>query len=254
VARKYTRKQLKKPDEFITFSFKVWQFLRAHSLQALVSLGVAGVIIGTTWLYTTFSDSRAQERTSRVSRGVEIYNQTVIPTTENLPKSDDGIPRYKTRADKLRAAEEEFDKILTASSSGGLGRSTLLLRASARFDRGRYAEAAKDYQKFLAETDEDYLRPIVEEALGYCYEGMGKLDDALAAFRRIGSEGGEARFTSMYHEARILAKKGQVKEAVALLHGILEKATTRSLVDQASDRLALLEGAGATAPAAKPNK
>ena len=44
VKRKYTRKQLRQPDEFISFSMKVWEAIRNHASRVVV-MGVVAILI-----------------------------------------------------------------------------------------------------------------------------------------------------------------------------------------------------------------
>jgi tetratricopeptide (TPR) repeat protein len=239
VARKYTRKALKQPDEFLSLSMRIWSWIQARIPKVLFSLGVAAVVIAGAWVWNHFSERSGRDLTEKLTRGIEIYNQTVVQTSAKLEPSEDGIPRFKTRAEKLKAAEAEFSKL--ADKGGSLGVAALAMRAAARYDAGRYQEAAADYAKVVAKgPGNKALRERAIENLAYCYEALKDWDKALLHFRKLPRDG-EKKYLSMYHEARMLARKGQVKEAGQMFQEIIEKAPPGSIQERASEQLALLD-------------
>jgi predicted negative regulator of RcsB-dependent stress response len=240
VAQKYTRKQLRKPDEFISISMRLWDVVRRHASRVLAMMAVAVLIIGGVWTWSYFADAKASKATGTLSRAFDIYNQTIFPTVDKLPPSEDGIPRFRTREGKLKAADKEFSKALD-EAGGKLGAMTLLMRASVRYDQGRYDKALKDYQDFLSKSDDESYRYMAQEGIAYCYEGSKALDKALSHFRKL-PRNGERKWAAIYHEARILAKQGKKKDAAKLWRQVIGKASDKTLVNRASDHLAQLEG------------
>ena len=49
--RKYTRKQLRQPDEFISISMKVWEAVSDNASRVIVALLVAMVIVAGVWTW-----------------------------------------------------------------------------------------------------------------------------------------------------------------------------------------------------------
>ena len=240
MVKKYTRKQLRKPDEFISISMRLWAAVRRHASRVLAMIVVAILIIGGVWTWSYFADAKASKATGTLSRAFDIYNQTIFPTVDKLPPTDDGIPRFRTRKGKLEAADKEFSKALD-EAGGKLEAMTLLMRASVRYDQRRYAEALKDYQDFLSKNDDESYRYLAQEGIAYCHEGRKSLDKALSNFRKLPRDG-ERKWAAIYHEARILAKQGKKKDAAKLLRQVIDKALDKTLVNRASDHLAQLEG------------
>lgn len=240
MVKKYTRKQLRKPDEFISISMRLWEVVRRHASRVVAMFVVAVLITGGVWTWSYFAEAKAAKATGTLSRAFDIYNQTVFPTVDKLPPAEDGIPRFRTRDGKLKAADKEFSKALD-EAGGKLGAMTLLMRASVRFDQRRYKEALKDYQDFLSKSDDKGYRYLAQEGIAYCHEGQKALDKALSHFRKLPRDG-ERKWAALYHEARILAKQGKKKDAAKLLRQVIDKALDKTLVNRASDHLAQLEG------------
>lgn len=237
--RNYTRKQLRQPDEFISISMKVWDAVGRNIPRVIVSAIVAILIIAGVWTWSYFADARAAKSTAAMSRAFDIYNQTVFPMETKLPPSEDGIPRFKTNRAKLEASEKEFTKAMERSD-GSLKAHSQLMRAGVRYELGQHTEALADYKAYLAHGGPEQLMFNAQEGMGYCHEAQKQWDLALQAFRKLPREG-EQRWLATYHEARVLAAKGQKKEAVGLLTQVIEKATTRTLKERAGEQLALID-------------
>ena len=238
--RKYTRKQLKQPDKFLTTSDKAWNFIRDHTKQVMVMLGVAVVGIAAAWVWTAFAETRAQKATGKLTYAMAVYSKPVVALKTALPKDEDGIPRYKTKAKKLEASAKELSKVVVGNSVGSLNVIATLIRAGVHYDGGRYTEAIKDYQKALDGTKNPHLQVIATEGLLYCYEGTKSLDKALEYVKKLPRDG-DKQYHAMYHEARILAFKGQKVQAAKLFQQIMDKSGSDSLSERANERLALLE-------------
>lgn len=240
MAKHYTRKQLKQPDEFISFSYKAWEFIKAHVMQVLVMIGVAVLIVAVAWLYTYLSDSSGSKTTAAFTRAQKIYEQPILELSGAAPtENKDDIPRFKSQPEKLKAVAAELDK-LVADASGEVDTLSLLLRASVRYEQGQYTDAINDYTAFLEQTDDPSLKALAQEGLAYAYEASGSLDKALDIVRKLPREG-EARFKVQFQEARLLAVQGKTKDATALFTQILEQSKDSLLTEQASARLALLD-------------
>ncbi len=240
--KKYTRKQLRQPDEFITQTSKAWQWASKNAKGVAVMVAVTLLIIGGVSLWRNHVEKKAQEATSALDKAIEIQNQTVIPGAEKLPKRDDGVKRYSSRKAKLEAAVKAYSKVLEGGADTGTGKLALVLRAGVYYDLAQYDKAAKDYEAFLQKTgtDQGRFRTAAIEGLAYTYEAQKKWDKALSTLGKLERKG-QARFAALIHEARILAAKGDKAAAIKRYKEIVDKASSRALVDQAGQRLAALE-------------
>ncbi|MCC6752318.1 MAG: tetratricopeptide repeat protein [Deltaproteobacteria bacterium] len=242
MAKSYTRnKELKQPDEFISLSHRAWTFISDHATRVLVMLGVAVVIVAAAWTWSYFREAQAEKATAAFGRALDIYYAPVSTEPAKAAKDDDDdTPHFSTRLKKLEAAETEFSKVVDGHAGKEVARMALLLRAGVRFERARFDEAIADYDRFLKESTDKALRTSALEGLIYCYEARNLLDKAIETIKKLPGEG-EQRYLALYHEGRILALKGQVKEAVARFKQIQQKGSP-ALASRAGERLAMLEG------------
>ena len=239
---KYTRKQLKQPDEFISFSMRVAQLAKDHVKQVVVMISVAVALVMVVWAWTYYADTRGRGATASITRAMDIYDQPVVELEDSALKKGedpDAIPRFKDQGAKLKAATAAFGEASEAGA-GDLGDIAILMRAGVNFDRGQYAEAITDYQAFLKKSGDPRLRVLALEGLAYCYEATKALDKALENVRKIPRDG-DHKLGALYQEGRILSLQGKKKEASDLFKKVIADGAGSPYADQASSRLALLE-------------
>lgn len=251
-----SKKELKQPDQFVSFwtrfSSQAGKFLAERRKPVFIGVGVLAGVVTATIIYGEMSE-RASIRSSQALERVEkIATADLLPAEGTAPK-DDGLPHFKTEKERLEAALKEVDGFLTADGRSPLRREAQLQKAGLLLDLQRPEEAIPIYNDLLSSRLDKNLRFLAQEGLGYAYEGKGDLDQAAAAFAKLGdvpegkAEGaGKApepfyRDRALYHQGRIAERKGNPTEAVKLYKEVLEKAPQTSLRDEISNRLAVLE-------------
>lgn len=256
VAKKALEKELKQPDEFVSFWTHFGQALSKHRralIAAVATVAVAGVA---GWGIMAYRHSAAAKATVAFDRIERIATADLLPDKDAdkaagkdeakaEPKvEDDGLPHFKTEKERLEAANHEADAFLAQFGQDGLGRKVLFDKASRLLVLGNATEAAGIYGALSAsETDHD-LRLLQQEGVALANEAQGKLDEALKEFSALADESQRgSKFyldRALYAEARILQKQGKGKDAEKVLRDILEKMPKTTLRTQIDDRLAIL--------------
>jgi hypothetical protein len=248
VARKIDRKQLKSPDQFVSFWTHAGAFVAARKqvvLGTVLALLVGGL---GTWGLATWLTRRAAQASQVFSRIERIASADLLPATGEAPKGspDDGLPHFKTEQERLEAALKEADAFLSSHSGSRLRGEAQLLRAKFLLGLGKAGDAVTTYQTLLGGSLDGRLRFLAGEGLGYALEAAGQDDKAIAAFGALAEEaqqsGGFYRDRALYSKARLLEKKGSGKEAGKLFKEILDRSPTTPLREEINDRLAALEG------------
>jgi tetratricopeptide (TPR) repeat protein len=244
VARNIDRKQLKNPDQFVSFWTHVAAFLGAHRAKAIGGVVGALALGFGIWGVSTLLTKKAAATSHDFARIEKVATAELLPATGEAPKTDDGLPHFKTEQPRLEAAVKEVDTFLAAHGSSSLKDEALLLKAKYLMALGKAPEALAIYQGLGALDSR--LRFLAQEGLGYALEASGQVDAALAAFSALAEDaqnaGGFYRDRALFHKARLLEKKGSGKDAEKLLHEILDKTPTTTLREEINDRLAALEG------------
>jgi tetratricopeptide (TPR) repeat protein len=246
VARHIDRKQLKNPDQFVSFWSRVATFVSARR-RLVIGAGVGTVaLIVVIWGSASVMASRAAKASYDFARIERIAAADLLAATGEGPKTDDGLPHFKTEQERLEAALKEADSFITLHGGSRLKDEAQLLKAKYLLALGKGSDAAALYQSLLAGSLDRRLRFLSQEGLGYALEQSGQTDAAIAAFGALaddaGKNGGFYRDHALYDKARLLQHKGGGKEAEKLLREILEKTPTTPLREEINDRLAALEG------------
>lgn len=245
MAQNYTRKQVKRPDEFITLTQRAWVWVSEHSTRVLAMLGGTAVIVAAAWSWNYFALGRAERSTALLSKALEVDEAAVSSAGGAQDTAAGSGPRFKTDSERLTAAETAYGQALDEGHGQRLRAMALLMRAGVRYQRGRYQEALTDYEAFLRDADQETTRlfgAAATEGLMYCYEARRQWPEALRAAARLPREG-DARFAALYHEGRLLLGKGDRRGAEERLRQVVAGAKSRSLVERASQTLAALRDA-----------
>ena len=253
---KALEKELKQPDEFVSFWTHFGQKLSRHKRSLIAVLAAGAVAGGAGYGVTAYRHSVAAKATVAFDRIERIAQADLLPEkaadkaaakdeAKPEPKpEDDGLPHFKTEKERLEAANKEADTFLAQFGQTSLGRKVLFDKAGRLLVLGNAAEAANIYTSLIAgETDRD-LRLLEQEGVAVAQEVEGKLDEALRGFASLADESQRgSKFyldRALYAQARILEKQGKGKDAEKLLREILEKVPKTTLRSQIDDRLALL--------------
>ena len=174
-AKKVTRKQLlKEPDEFITFSARLFQFAGKFKFQILVGIGVGCVALILVSGFVYFSKKSEEKAFSLMQEGIIKYktlSQTIGP------------------AKAYQEVNTDFEYILKKYSSKEGGKLTRVSYADICYMAGEYDKAISLYRQSLKEIgDHQPVKYLVLNGLGYSYAAKQEYQEAATYFQKIASE------------------------------------------------------------------
>lgn len=239
-------KELKAPDQFVSFWSKVGEAASARWKQLVGGLLAAVLVVLVAWGIQSFTNKRAESSSAAFARIQRVATAPLIPATGDAPKpEEDGVPHFKTEKERLEAALKEADSFLGAYGGSSLRQEAEVLKARYLVALGRGAEAITIYNGLTGSLDKD-LRFLAQEGLGYAYESAGQTDKALEAFGALADQakqsGNFLRDRALFNKARLLERKGAGKDAEKTYREILSEMPTSALKEEINDRLAVLEG------------
>lgn len=234
---KISREELEK-DEVLEFTDKAIFFLRLHGNKILAAL--AAVLL----VYAVMVIIRNNKERVLRAGSDKLYGATLL-YEKSVREKQWGTPERTEAMKQVAAAADEIFKEYAGSA---IARNALFLKANAYYYAGdglgttTYTEEAiKYFTEYLALAEQQgdgFEQAGALLALGYCNENLSLLTgqknpeasrQALVAavdfYDRITklADAGFLRYEAMNAKARILADRGQVKEAIELYKQVVRE-------------------------------
>jgi tetratricopeptide (TPR) repeat protein len=192
--RKIRRKELKKPDEFITFSSRIIAWCQENIrivVRVLAGVAVLILIASAVFLF----------KTSRETKARGLYEEA-LSLYQVEPSGNSGAVDYSMATAKLEEVKQRYHSTTVATNA-------LIDLGNIYFQEGDYEKAISCYTDFLQRTDLSHpLYDQALESLGQTYEAKGSWQEAVEVYQRLASEGGPV------YQAQAQLYLGRVYEAV----------------------------------------
>jgi tetratricopeptide (TPR) repeat protein len=211
--RKIRKKELKKPDEFITLSSKVIVWCQDNTrLLAAAAAVVAFLLIATSGFFV-FRASRETKARSLYEQAVALYP---ADSTGNV-----GPLAYAASAAKLEEVKQRY-----GSTTVGINASVDL--GNIYFQQAEYEKAITCYNDYLQSTDLTHsLHDQVLESLGETHEAKGAWQEALEVYHRLASEGTPVyKIQAQLYLGRVYESIGDQQEAMTRYQNYLKENPT----------------------------
>lgn len=173
IKKKVSRKKLlKEPDEFLTLSARLFQFVVKNKYQMLAAFGgvILVVLIVSGWSY--HSRQRANESLAQLQKSWNRYE------TLRGGKNEDPLPAYQD----VRA---EFEQLIADFEDKPGGKMARVIFADICYDAGEADKAIALYKSALEDFSQPFYRDQILNGLGYAYEAKKEYDTALEYFEKI---------------------------------------------------------------------
>jgi len=228
--RKITKKKLKEPDEFISFTEKTYLFIARHLKVIAIGGIVVLIILSSFFLYQKWEKKNEEEAYRKFSLAVEIYQMISSPYREG------SLSDYKN-------VLEKFNELITKFPRTSPGKFSFLYKGNICLRLGEFEEATKSYQTFLQKAGKEKLyRTFAMEGLGYSYEGKKDYEKALQAYQKLLEEGENFQLANAYLDiGRCYEKLGKNKEALESYKAFLKVSQKSMMTNAVLRRISLLE-------------
>ena len=192
--RKIRRKELKKPDEFITFSSRIIAWCQDNVRIVVGVLASVAVLILITSAVFLFKARRETKARGLYEEALSLYQ---VESSTNA-----GAVNYSMATAKLEEVKQRYHSTRVAANA-------LMDLGNIYFQEDDYQKAIICYTDFLQRTDVSH--PLYEQALeslGETYEAKGSWQEAVEVYQRLASEGAPA------YQAQAQLYLGRVYEAI----------------------------------------
>jgi tetratricopeptide (TPR) repeat protein len=224
MAQKLTRKQLlKEPDEFITFSGKLIQWLTTYKQQAIFAAsGVFALLLATAG-FQAYSNHAENKASALLTEGLAQY-QTAL-------KANDPVKAYQS-------VEKSFSRILDDYSSRNMGKIAGIEFANICYRAGEFDKAISLYKNALEEfSNTPFYKNLLLSSIGYAYEGKKDYESAAKFFEMlITSADASLKDISLYNLASVYEKMGNKEKSKATFARIAADFPNSIYIDIAKEK------------------
>ena len=237
--KKITKRQLKEPDEFVSFTEKAFTFVTQYSKRiGLVAIAFLIVIVALA-VFQMGERKKNEEAAKSFGIALAMYERGAAQPIE--PSDSPGTSGSSSQ--DLKEVLKKFDEIIAKYPRTSLGKLSLLYRGNILSMEGAYDEAIKAYLAFSEKAGSEKLyRSLAWEGLGHAYEGKKDYVKALEAYQRILEKGegyqiAEAHLSIGY----CYEKSGKSKEAIEHFKAFLIQNQGSTFSDMIARKISLLE-------------
>jgi len=225
-AKKVTRKQLlKEPDEFITFSARLFQFAVKFKFQILAGIGVGCAVLVLVSGFVYFSKKSDEKAFSLMQQGIQKYktlSQTIGP------------------AKAYQEVNTDFEFILKKYSSKEGGKLARLSFADICYRAGEYDKAISLYRQSLKDIgNHQPMKYLVLSGLAYSYAAKQEYKEAAIFFETIASEPDSImKDEALFNLGRIYSTLGNPEKSKASYEKIVSAYPDSIYIEIAKDKVA----------------
>ncbi len=198
--RKLRRKELRQPDEFITFFENLRSFLLDNLVQVIIgacaAIALAAIGVGV-YFYTQYRDRLVAD---------QFYEAiTALDHKE-----------YKT-------AETDFSKLAEDHPHASLGRLARFYLAGCYMAEKEPAKARDALNQYLAGDDRPTFKSLALLQLGVAYEDLGQFQQAHQTYSEAAKLPGPQKMRAELAVARMLVREGHKDAAIAAYRQFLKE-------------------------------
>jgi predicted negative regulator of RcsB-dependent stress response len=190
-AKRITRKDLRRPDPFVTFTTESLRLLNEHKTLVFLSVSLLLAMLLGVWGWQSYTRSQNLLAAEKFSDAVALYRNKQY---EEAIKSLEQVKTYHL-SDYVDLA--------------------LLYQANSHITLNEYDQAVAALREFIKkETKGPLLRQVGFLTLGYAQEKAGRCEEAVNAFSQAHEIAGPRREEALLAKARCQAVSGNFQEAL----------------------------------------
>ncbi len=191
--KRITRKNIRQPDQFITFTSRVFSYFAVHRAKIFVALGLLVVLSLGLWGWHQYQSKQNRLASQAYARAMEAFHDR-----------------------KFQTALDLLDRV-DAYRSPSYQRLAILYRANSHIGLKQPKDAVPFLEDFLSRTSKNsYLRQLALSNLGYAREMANQCKEAISAYDEAANMVGPQKEQALLSKARCTVTLGQFSEAVNL--------------------------------------
>ena len=213
----------------------------------MLNLQKIGIAVGATFLLFLIIMSMVAYKSAVNQKALALEGKAFTLHQEAQEKARSA--RQNTEKKENAQPEDPYKEVIAAyqdviSSYGDTesGKRALYMLGSIQLETGKYDDAKKMFDRYLAESPNGILAMNAEEGLAYILEQQQKFQEALAAFKALENKVSAGRQTEIQLAiARNDEALKDIESAKMIYKNIMNSNTAVALKNKAKDRLEILD-------------
>jgi len=216
------KRELQEPDEFITTSARILEYVAAHRLTFL--LGLLGIALAGLLFFVLHIKGKTADNASFAAL------RKVNSAYAEVAKTEEGQKAYLKVKDDFEKFFAEYGNRI----GGKLGKITY---ANICLKAEEWDTAISFFNEALADYGDSSMENMILSGLGYAYEGKKDWNSAIRYFKRIATgENPNLKADACFHLGFLYEKAGNQKESMAFYEKIVKEYQGSLFYDLAKDR------------------
>lgn len=221
--KRVTRKALlKEPDEFMTFTGKLIQFVRTYQQYILYGTGALVLIVLVFSGFRYYRGWQGDRAYASLEKAIAAYKATGAEEKD------------------LPAAKQNFETVVDKYAGYSGGKIARVLYANICYELGDYDSAIEAYTKALEEyVSQPSLKTFIQSSIGYAYQAKQNYQAAADQFEAMVSDPAVyMKDEALFNLGILYAKLGRMDESRKAFQKILSDYADSSYIEIVKEQLA----------------
>ncbi len=234
--KRVSRKEIKQPDEFVSFWMKVYEYAQLHRRRVIAGISAVVAVLVLIWAGIAYSEKRERDASRLFSKAQMAL---IASHEESSEKSKE-------------QAEEILTDLVQRYSRTHAAQGARALLGNIYYQRREFEKSIEMYEALAQSKPKNLtLRAMADEGVAYSYEQKGEWDKALTYYERLALSPLE-RFSQegLWGVARCYEMQHKLDQALETYRKFLATYPHSSKAQEARSVIARLSEAGAHSEAA----
>lgn len=181
-AKKISRKELKEPDEFITFSARAFEFAQLHTREIIIGVASVVVLALLIWAGTAYSNKKEAQAARLLAQAQSLLQSASPETAPGQTGVEDRKDDPEAKGRGLELLEDVVQNYKRTKASGV----ARILLGQGYYEQGEYDAAIAVYDAFLVSKNRTAeLTAMAWEGLGYAHEAKQDFAEAVTCYEKL---------------------------------------------------------------------
>jgi tetratricopeptide (TPR) repeat protein len=181
-AKKVSRKELKQPDEFLSFSARAIEYAQLHSRELMIGIASIVVLSLFIWAWTVYKEKKEATASQLVAQAQSLWK----PSFPGEATGQAGIAPPRKDPEAENRAREILEDVIDNYRRTSACPVARILLGQIYYENGEYDKAIATYEDFLKSgSQKPELTALAWEGLAYSYEAKEDFTKALGSYEEL---------------------------------------------------------------------